>query len=196
MTRSSELFKQLHPTVLEGRGKLIIKLLGAAIVIAAAGAIGWIQASHYAARPRQLRQLIIALQRLETSVMYGHTPLDEACEQLSAQVPPPLNKLFAQASAGMRARDGHIQTAKAAWHAALQSEAPHSALKSQDVRILYDLGMSLGISDREDQRNHIRHAMKRLEQEEANASDEAGRYVRMYRSIGVLSGILAVILMY
>lgn len=173
----------------------MLKILGAAFIIAAATAIGWVQASQYAARVRQIRQMIHALQRLETSIMYGYTPLDEAFSELSYQAAAPLNQVFLHASQMMQSTQG-VTTAKDAWAEALRTHKGKLALKEQDVRILMELGLSLGVSDREDQRNHIRHAVKRLEQEESAAKEEHSRYGRMSRSLGILSGIMLVILMY
>ncbi|WP_028544138.1 stage III sporulation protein SpoIIIAB [Paenibacillus taiwanensis] len=172
------------------------KLIGTAIVIAAASAIGWVQSASYAARPRQLRQLIVALQRLETSIVYGHTPLDDAFEELGTQLSMPLNSLFAVAASNMKQREALVLTSKEAWHQALKRVTPETALKHAEIRVLHDLGMSLGISDREDQRNHIRHAIKRLEQEEINAREDYMRYGTLSRSLGLLSGVLVVILIY
>ena len=174
----------------------MLKLIGTVIVISAATAIGWLQSASYAARPKQLRSIIVALQRLETSIVYGHAPLDEAFQDLGEQLPAPENRLFAKAAQLMRANEHTVMTAKEAWEKSLQEVMQHTSLKKQDVRILKDFGISLGISDREDQRNHIHHAVKRLAQEEQSAREEHGKYGTMYRSLGVLCGLLAVILMY
>ncbi|MGZ9586148.1 stage III sporulation protein SpoIIIAB [Paenibacillus marinisediminis] len=174
----------------------MLKLIGAAIVISVATAIGWLQSASYSERPKQLRTLIVGLQRLETAIVYGHSPLDEAFAELGEQLPTPINGLFDRAAGTMRARDITIVTAKEAWLQALKEVCKQTSLKKQDLRILQDFGMSLGVSDKDDQRNHIRHAVKRLEQEELSAREEQGKYGKMYRSLGLLSGILAVILMY
>lgn len=174
----------------------MLKLIGTVIVISAAAAIGWLQSASYAARPKQLRSIIVALQRLETSIVYGHASLDEAFHDLGEQLPSPENRLFVQAAQLMRSHEYMVMTAKEAWETAVHDVMKHTALKKQDARILQDFGISLGISDREDQRNHIHHAVKRLEQEEQSAREEHSRYGTMYRSLGVLCGLLAVILMY
>ena len=174
----------------------MLKLIGAAIVIGTATAIGWLQSASYAERPKQLRSLIVALQRLETSIVYGHITLDDAFAELGDQIPAPMNHLFTSAAHAMRSREHMVLTAREAWQLSLQESIKRTSLKKQDMRILQDFGVNLGVSDKEDQRNHIRHAVKRLEQEESAARDEHGRYGRMFRSLGLLSGVLAVILMY
>ena len=56
----------------------MVKLIGAALILFAGTMIGFMQASRFAARPRQIRQLSYALQRLETEIGFGFTPLPEA----------------------------------------------------------------------------------------------------------------------
>ncbi|CAH8771582.1 stage III sporulation protein SpoIIIAB [Paenibacillus dendritiformis] len=174
----------------------MFKLLGSALLIAAAASIGWLKAASYAARPKQLRLLNHALQRLETAIMYGHTPLAAAFAEISRQLPSPLRAVFADAAQGMDAADAIPLTAREAWQLSWERHRGNTALANEDLRILLELGYSLGISDRDDQRKHIRHAIKQLEQEEFVAREEYQRYGTMCRSLGVLSGLLAVILMY
>lgn len=174
----------------------MFKLLGSALLIAAAASIGWLKAASYAARPKQLRLLNHALQRLETAIMYGHTPLAAAFADISRQLPPPLRAVFADAAQAMDAADAVPLTAREAWQLSWERHRGNAALANEDLRILLELGYSLGISDRDDQRKHIRHAIKQLEQEEFVAREEYQRYGTMCRSLGVLSGLLAVILMY
>ena len=73
----------------------MIKLVGAAIIMIATTWTGFEAARKISARPRQLRQLKVALQSLEAEIMYAHTPLKEAAQKLQKQLPRPLNHLFA-----------------------------------------------------------------------------------------------------
>ena len=72
----------------------MIKLIGAAIIMLATTWAGFEAAEKSVRRPRQLRQLKVALQSLEAEIMYGHTPLKEAAQKLQKQLPKPLNQLF------------------------------------------------------------------------------------------------------
>ncbi|WP_272491158.1 stage III sporulation protein SpoIIIAB [Paenibacillus apiarius] len=175
---------------------MIVKFIGAALLIASASSIGWLKAAQYAARPKQLRLLNHALQRLETAIVYGYTPLSSAFTDISRQMPSPLQLVFTEAAQAMNGADGPPLTAREAWDQAWRCNGKKTALAKEDIRILNELGYSLGVSDREDQRKHIRHAVKQLEQEESTAREEHQRYGTMCRSLGVLSGLLAVILMY
>lgn len=72
----------------------MIRWIGAILIIAATTWGGFAWAKQFSERPRQLRQLKVALQALEAEIMYGLTPLDEACEHLAGQFADPLAAFF------------------------------------------------------------------------------------------------------
>lgn len=69
----------------------MFKIIGAAIIIIATTWAGFEAAKKLSMRPRQLRQLKVAMQSLEAEIMYGHTPLKEAARKLSKQMAKPLS---------------------------------------------------------------------------------------------------------
>lgn len=175
------------------------KLLGATLLIGAATGIGWIQSATYAARPRQLRLLHHALSRLETAITYAHLPLSAAFHDISRQMPPVLSVIFVSAAKALdRSSDTSFIsfTAREAWQQAWDQHGGQTALNAAALRIVREFGYTLGVSDREDQCKYIRLAIKQLEQEEWTAQEEHKRYGAMCRSLGVLTGLLVVILMY
>jgi stage III sporulation protein AB len=62
--------------------------------------------------------------------------------------------------------------------------------------VLISFGSTLGISDRHDQVKHVKLAIAQLAQAEAKAWEEKEKNERMYKSLGVLSGLAIVILLY
>jgi len=155
---------------------------------------GFYEAAHYARRPKQIRQLIGLLQRLETEISYGLTPLPDAFESAAKQTAEPLATLMRTAADKLSARGG--EPLRTIWESAVMQTWGQTAMKTAERDILLQLGVSLGVSDRIDQVKHLRLAISHLQVEEAAALDEKRRYERMWRSLGVLAGALAVILMY
>nr|MDH3164098.1 hypothetical protein [Bacillus licheniformis] len=51
-------------------------------------------AKPFRERPKQIRQLLAALQSLEAEIMYGHTPLRQASKQIAHQLTEPVASLF------------------------------------------------------------------------------------------------------
>lgn len=172
----------------------MLKLIGAVIVMFAATMIGFAQAAQYARRPRQIRQLIHALQRLETEMAYGFTPLPEALLRIAGQLEPQLAAMFRTAAEPLLTATG--KTAGESWREAVHTCGKQTALSGNEREILSQLSYTLGVSDRDDQAKHLRLAVSLLQVEEQSAWDDQRRYEKMWRSLGVLAGAFIVILMY
>lgn len=171
-----------------------MKLLGAALVLISATLFGFFQAMQLARRPRQIRELISVLQRLETEIVYGSTPLPAALRRLSSGTAEPIASLLRDVADALAQRPqtplGELwrQEAERAWR--------RSAMKEPEFEAFARLGATLGLSDRTDQAKHLKLASAQLKTEEETAREQQKRYETMWRSLGVLVGALIVILMY
>lgn len=172
----------------------MIKLLGAAMVVAAGTIGGMTVAGRYSRRPRELKSLGSALQMLETEIAYGANHMKEALEQVGARCDKAVEPLFSRAAANLSATSG--VTAASAWESSLCAYYRGSALSPQDLIILRSLGSSLGISDREDQIKHLDLAMEQIKSENVKAEDEAARNVKLWNYLGFLGGLLLVLILY
>jgi stage III sporulation protein AB len=170
----------------------MLKLIGAALILFAGTLIGFQQAARFAARPRHIRALLHALQRLETEIGYGYTPLPEALERAGAHSPQPLAAMLKDA-AELLGDEGGLSF-RECWSRAIERHWAESAMRSPEKTALLRLGSSLGISDREDQVKHLRLAMQQLKAEEDAARDDQERYEKLCKSLGVLIAALIVIL--
>lgn len=172
----------------------MLKLIGALLIVFAAAAFGFTKASRYAARPRQIRQLILSLQRLETEIVYGFTPLPDALRAIGKQTAAPLSAIYTRTAESLANRQG--STTRDCWQFVIKQLWPSTAMSRNEQEILLQIGFSLGITDREDQIKHLRLAVSQLQAEELQAWEEQRRYEKMWRALGVLSGLLVVIIMY
>lgn len=154
---------------------------------------GFAVARRYRDRPRLLRELQSALQALATEISYGATPLPEAFASLARRTRQPIAMLFSTAAAAI-SQPG--QTAYVAWQAGLTALGDEAALTPGDIAILDDLSGVLGLSDRQDQERHLLLAVRQLQQEEAKAQEDRVQNERMWRYLGVLSGLLLVIVLW
>lgn len=172
----------------------MVKMFGAALVLLAATLAGWIQARQFAARPNQIRRLILALKRLETEIMYGFTPLPDAMRRIGEQAQEPIRSLFIRTADNM---DSEQQwTAQQSLEHAAMKLWGHTAMKSSEQEVIRQLSYTLGTSDRQDQLGHLATAVRQLESEESAAREDQTRYEKMYRSLGLLCGAFIVILFY
>lgn len=169
-----------------------MKWVGALFIIFATTWAGFEWARKLSERPRQLRQLKVALQALEAEIVYGLTPLDEASYHLSTQLSKPLDWFFEQFANKLRVAE---TTAADAWYGSIEEVLPLTSFKKGEVEVLRQFGATLGQHDRESQQKQIRLALVHIEREEAEAIDAQKRYEKMFKSLGVLAGLLFVILL-
>jgi len=172
----------------------MLKLIGAMLVVGAAALIGFTMALHYRRRPQQIRQLMHALQRLETEIAYGLTPLPEAFQSIARQIADPLAALFRRAAERLLAADG--APTRDIWSETVNEVWKRTSLGAPEREAVLQLGGVLGLSDRDDQIKHLRLAVGQLAAEEEQSREEHRRYGKMWKSLGVLIGALIVILMY
>lgn len=172
----------------------MLGLIGAVLVIFAGTMLGFYQSLQLSGRQRQIRQTIQALERLETEISYGFTPLPEALSTVAASLSGPVAELFAHAAESLSERSA--ETVRASWEQSVGAVWPHTAMKRNEREALLSLGSVLGKSGRDDQAKHIRLAASILQAEETAAGEDNRRYGNMWRSLGLLSGVLIVILMY
>ncbi|GHI01015.1 stage III sporulation protein SpoIIIAB [Neobacillus kokaensis] len=171
----------------------MVKLIGAVFIIVATTVIGFEASRHLSDRPQQLRSLRSALQSLEAEIMYGHTPLHEAARRLSAQLSKPLSNFFD--SFAKKLTDTET-TVNEAWETSLREVWKSTALKKGEFEIMKQFGETLGRHDRFSQQKHIMLTLSHLEREEANAIQAQMKYEKMVKSLGFLSGLLLIILLF
>jgi stage III sporulation protein AB len=172
----------------------MLKLFGAMMILLAATLFGFYQAQQFSRRPKQIADLVRALQRLETEMAYAMTPLPQALMQIAYTCPAPVGLLFRYAAEELKIAAG--RTVQHIWGEAIAMHWKHTSLKVGEQDIVRQLGSTLGLSDSNDQVKHIRLAIHQLQGEQDTAVEERKRYEGMWRSLGLLMGALIVILMY
>ncbi|WP_159882219.1 stage III sporulation protein SpoIIIAB [Paenibacillus puerhi] len=172
----------------------MIKLLGAGMILLAGTLLGFYQASQLSRRPRQIGDAIRLLQRLETEIVYGYTPLPGALRKTGQSSATEVGSLFVRTADELLRSGG--RPVQLIWQETVQALWRNLSMKQGEREVLLQFGATLGLSDREDQVKHVRLAISQLQGEEDNARDEQQRYERMWKSLGLLMGALVVVLIY
>jgi len=171
-----------------------LKLVGGILVILSSSMIGFIIAGSYKNRPTTLRNLQVALSMLESEINYGHMPLPQALRSISKKCDKDVADLFAQTAHYLSSRRG--LTADEAWEMSLKEFFLNSNIAENDYEILIAFGKYLGSTDKQDQIKNIRLALDNLRQQELSSIHEKEKNEKMWRYLGVLSGIMIVLLLY
>jgi len=169
-----------------------LKLIGAIFIIVTTTWVGFECARRLSERPRQLRQLKIALQSLEAEIMYGFTPLVEASANLAKQLPKPIAYFFERFAFHLKNKE---ESAARAWEKGLDETWQLTALSHEEFEIMQQFGATIGQTDRTNQQKQIRLALTHLEREELEARERQSRYEKMFKSLGFLFGLLIILLM-
>ncbi|MFY0543269.1 stage III sporulation protein SpoIIIAB [Brevibacillus sp. H7] len=172
----------------------MVKLIGAVLILFSASMVGWQIGRYYAYRPVQLRALLVALQMLETEIVYGLTPLHRALMKIGHRIQREVGQLFLTTAELLIAEE--TQSVEVCLLKSIGKHWSNTALGKQEKAVLSSLGQVLGASDREDQQKHLRLAITHLRGLEEEARTEQEKYEKMYKSLGFLGGLLVVILMF
>lgn len=173
---------------------MLFKLAGGLMVIISCSMIGFLMAGYYQTRPKILRNLQTAISMLETEINYGHSPLPEALRNIAQKSDKEVSKLFLNAMKYISERSG--LTASEAWEKALADFSPDSSLITVDIEILTNFGKYLGVTDIQDQIKNIKLTLTQLRQQEVYAMEEKQKNEKMWKYLGVLSGIMVFLLLY
>lgn len=173
---------------------MLLKLLGGALVIISCSMIGFLMAGAYQVRPEILRNLQAALSMLETEISYSHSPLPDALKNIAKRCDREISGLFLKTMKYISTRSG--LTACEAWEKALEDFNMNSYLKPADLEILSAFGKYLGSTDTDDQIKNIKLTLANLKQQELIAIEERQKNEKLWKYLGVLSGIMVFLLLY
>lgn len=172
----------------------MIKIIGSIFVIFSSAGIGYILGKDFSKRVIQLKQLRMSLQMLETEITYSSTPLPYAFEIISQKCGSPVKEIFKAVSDKLKGR--HYSTVGEAFEKALLDCNNMTCYKKEDMEILKSFANSLGSSDREGQIKSFNLVIKQLEGQENIAEESRAKNEKMYKSLGLLSGLaIAIILL-
>lgn len=180
-------------TVGKWGGMMIAKLIGSMFIITASSIIGVMIARMKSERVRQIRNLISALNMLDVEVRFALSSLPEAFNKISKAIDPKTGEIFEHA-AELIINGKH--DACNAWQKSLEHCMPALCINREDMNILAALGNSLGEVDSESQSKNIRLVIEQLKRQELRADEERAKGERLFRSIGVLSGLAIVIILF
>lgn len=169
-----------------------MNLIGAILLIIATSLIGFEKAARLKKRPDQILQFKGALQVMEAEIVYSQRLLADVCLQISTQIPAPVSHFFRKIGEEI----GHHHDLPKLWIDELKHLLSYSALKHDEINVLKQFGQTLGHFDLINQQKQIQLAIVHLDRILIEAQNEYLIFSKVYRGIGVLSGILiALILM-
>lgn len=162
----------------------MFRVIGAMMIIFAGSMIGILKSDSLKKRAECIDRIISGLNLLETDIGYGKCDLTSTLASIGENHKIELFSKMAQSVS----RDG----IKVATDKALSCE---EFLLERDKAPIRALSENLGMTDSITQVSAIKRAVSGLLEGKKNAQDEYARLGRLYRSCGVLGGILGAIIL-
>ena len=168
-----------------------IKWLGAVLVIAGCGSVGFMMSWNYRRELRLLRQLHRGLQFMNCELQYRLSPLPELCRKTASQLSGALQLLFTNL-----ANELERQVAPEALYCMNEALKKTTGIPESAVSILSELGSSLGGFDLEGQLTALGSAEAKCEWYISNLENNRIQRTRSYQTLGLCAGAaLAILLM-
>ena len=168
-----------------------VNWIGAILLIIASSAIGFEKAARLKKRPVHLLQLKAALKILEAEIVYSQDLLADVCLRISTQIKAPINHFFQQVGEKMVGHDELFDL----WNSEVDHLMNDSALEADELTIIKQFGQTLGHFDLINQQKQIELTIIHLDRILIDAKNKYTVFSKVYRGIGVLSGILIALIL-
>lgn len=167
----------------------MIKITGMILVICACWGMGFYKASFLTNRVKALEKMLLFIKSLGDEMRYTMQPIQEILHKFSYREefkPLYFLKKFRQCDM--------LTSFSLQWANAVK-ETTQSDFEKEDLEVIASLGEVIGTSDIEGQMLYLEH-FKSLVQEQLNrATEKKEKYAQMYKTLGLLLGMGAAILM-
>lgn len=172
---------------------LWLKTAGVVLIITGSGFWGLINAQRMSRRVEQIKKLRLAMGFLEKEVTCIYTPLSRAFTRTALFCDAPVSLLFSKSAALLENRTGI--TAAEAWRSGLQYLAKESELSKEDLDLLDEVALQLGMSDADEQRKFFAFIQEELRIQEEKAREEAESGQKLWSYGGFIIGSAVVLLL-
>lgn len=171
----------------------VIKFIGSFLVIISSSLIGYLYGIKYRKRLANLIYLQQCIKLLETEVLYGATPLPDALNNVYKKGNKKFSFIFYKIRENLlkhknkSLNDCFIEVSK------ILEEKLY--FEGEEIEIFTSLGNILGASSRKDHEKNFQMIQVQLKALENEARIEKEKNEKMYKSLGVLTGLAIVIIL-
>lgn len=172
--------------------KLIYKIIGAIITVFAASFIGENKSREYKERVKYLENIQLCTSLLENEIRYTQTPIGEAIEKIKNNAQGVIENILSYVCTEIKKHTD--RSIHKIWNEAVDINM--SGVNKNDIELLKSFGNHLGESDVEGQIKNINVFNSRISYYLKVATDESEKNCKLYRSLGMYSGLLIAVLFF
>lgn len=170
-----------------------IKTLLILVVFGVSTCIGYLLANKYTARVSEINDILLALDIFETKIKYTYDSLSTVFLYIADNLKTKIYRIFFITAEEIN--ENKNDSAGNLFKEVVENEKVFLNLKKEDIEILKELGVSLGQTDLEGQLKNIHLVRTSLENQFKIAQNEKTKNFKMYRNLGILSGLVIIIIL-
>lgn len=171
----------------------LLKFLGGLLIIVSTTSMGFLYGSRFSNRFDNLIFLEQCFKILETEIVYGAVPLPEALTNVYNKGNKKVSFIFEEIKIYLlNNKKGDVFNSFTSVTAVLRDKLN---LKERDIEIFLSLGRVLGSSDRQDQEKNFKFILNQIAILQKEAKLERDKNEKMYKNLGILTGIGIVIIL-
>lgn len=160
------------------------------LIFMLANLTGNMWAKKYVNREKELKELKIAINILESKIKFTYEPLKDIFFQISKTLKTNVKVIFAQASK-------YIESGKTydIWNKSINEAEKILNLNVEDIDILKDMGKMLGKTDIEGQISQIKITSNFLDKQIEKAEEEKRKNEKLCKTLGTITGLIIIIIL-
>jgi len=172
---------------------MILKVIGSIMILLSGTTVGLLFSRKCSERLKQLRQLQMLFNILESQIGYLTNLITDAFDAVCKAGSEPV-LLFFQDTVNYLKNDT-LLTARCAWELAVDKNIKATSLNDEDKEVLISFGKTLGNCDLKRQLKDIEFTVKRIREQEKKAQEYKNKNEYMYRKLGLLAALALVIVL-
>ncbi|MCL2577660.1 MAG: stage III sporulation protein AB [Defluviitaleaceae bacterium] len=173
---------------------MFLRVAGTLLVMAGSVGLGMYYSAKEGFRVQDLLEFKKALLILSSEIEYMRSTLSEACANIAKRTSLGISPIFLQFSRLLA--EGEGETAYQLWLTAMEPCKETTCLAAEDRAVLEDFGKTLGYLDKQMQKNAIDYAVSYIDEKAAAIAAISDKNKRMYRSLGVIGGLLLTVVLW
>ena len=173
---------------------MILRFVAAISVMVGCGGLGLYYAAREGFRINELQELKKSLLILSSEIEYMRAPLNVACSSIAKRTEGAVSTLFRIFAETISKNNG--ETAYQAWVSSLSAIKEKSFLAEEDIGMLDGFGKTLGYLDKQMQQSAIDYTINYIDEKVTTLHAQNNKNKRMYRSLGVIAGLLITVVLW
>lgn len=166
---------------------MIVKFIISFFIICICAYLGICKAKTYEIREKELKRIKSSLSFFKSKIEFTYEPIQEVFEQISKSVYLHKDNIFLRTTEHMKSLD-----INSAWNESIEE---NENFNSEDKEILKMFGKLLGKTDKSGQLSEIEITQEFIEKQIEKAEQEKIRNSKLYKTLGIISGVGIVIIL-